>query len=213
MLQSPEQQIIFLDNIRHVHPSRIVDIDGMSQSHKDFKAKYGWGPQDEDCVRMQITIHNRSFAVHAAYCEDGFKAYVVYEGTVTQREVAHFIEHHLSPFLREDSFCIIDNASNQRTEMVRACLDLYFRGLYLYSPAYTPEFKPIERGFSLIKAYIRKHDCPEYAADPVALIHEAFRVYSVTGECGKAAYHHFDMYRRIYDNWLEETAMAAGNVL
>lgn len=184
MLQDPQQQMDFLDTIRHVDPSRIIDIDGMSQCRKDFLAKYGWGPMDEECVRMQITIHDRSFAVHAAYSQYGFVTWEIFEGTVTQREVTHFIEHHLSPYLAGDAFCIIDNAKNQRTEMVRACLNLYFRGLYLYSPVYSPEFKPIERGFSLIKGYIRKNDCPAFAADPVELIQRAFQNYSVTGESG-----------------------------
>jgi len=183
ILQSPEEQNEYLANIRHVDPSRIVDIDGMSQSRTDFKARHGWAPiNDEDCVRMQITIHNRSFAVHAAYTQYGFLAWEIFEGTVNQFDVTHFIEHHLAPYLRDDSFCIIDNAANQRTELVRGALRLFFNDLYLYSPAYTPEFKPVERGFSLVKTFIRKHDCPEYAANPVALIQRAFQAYSIDGE-------------------------------
>jgi hypothetical protein len=208
MLQSPEEQNNFLANIRHVDPSRIVDIDGMSQNRNDFKARHGWAPiNDEDCVRMQITIHSRSFAVHAAYTQFGFLAWEIFEGAVNQYHVTHFMEHHLAPFLREDSFCIIDNATNQRTGMVRAALRLFFNDLYLYSPAYTPEFKPIERGFSLVKTFIRKHDCPACAANPVALIQRAFEAYSIEGEFSSSAYGHFNLYRRVHESWLDEVAM------
>jgi transposase len=186
MLQNPTEQIEYLESIRHVDPSRIIDIDGMSQSRKDFKGKYGWAPSDdEDYYQLQITIHSRSFSVHAAYSQFGFIAWEIFEETaVTQIEITHFLEHFLMPFVLEDSFCIIDNARNQRTPQIRNVLEGIFHGLYMFSPAYTPEFKPIERGFSNIKNWIRRHDTPASALDPIGLIQEAFRLYSVTGALG-----------------------------
>jgi len=204
MLQNTEEQLIYLERIRHVHPSRIIDIDGMSQSRKDFKAKYGWAPSDDEEKWMQITIHNRTFAVHAAYSELGFVAWEIFEGAVTQNEITHFVNERLAPFVKADSFLIIDNAANQRTAAVRAVIEAVFLGKYLYSPAYTPELKPVERGFSNVKHWIRKYDSPEAAADPVGLIQRAFELYSVRGALGHTAYNHFSLYRRIYDAWLQE---------
>ena len=86
----------------------------------------------------------------------GFLAWAIYKGTVSEREVDHFIRHVLAPKLPIHSFGILDNASNLRTTMVQESLQDVFRDLYLHCSPYSPELKPVERGFSNIKGWIVK---------------------------------------------------------
>ncbi len=72
MLQNPQQQMEFLDGIRHVDPARIIDIDGMAQSRKDFIARYGWvrkvknvfGCKSRSIIEaLQCTLHINSMVL------------------------------------------------------------------------------------------------------------------------------------------------------
>jgi hypothetical protein len=168
----------------------LVDIDGMAQSPDDFHDKYGWAPRGEDAIRMEIEIANRFFAVHAAYTQRGFLAWEIFEGTVGQLEVAHFLEYRLMPVLNEHSLAILDNARNQKTVAVRDLLEAIFEGSYSYSSPYSPELMPIESGFSLVRSYIHPLETNfignlNSAIDPVNLIDEAFQNFSVNSVGGE----------------------------
>lgn len=91
------------------------------------------------------------------------------------------------------AFAILDNASNQSTELVHRALTNVFHGNFAHIPAYSPHFAPIEDGFANIRQFIRSHE-PEAYEDPVELIDKAFRTYSVSGEKGSSAYGHFNLY-------------------
>jgi hypothetical protein len=60
--------------------------------------------------------------------------------------------------------------------------------------------KPIERGFSMIKYWLRAHE-NEGLLDPIGLITRAFELYSVGGHRGFHAQHHFDFYFASHANW------------
>jgi transposase len=185
ILKDPSAQVAYLDNISFVKAERIVDIDGTIQNPKDFQIKMGWAPEGEPATINQIVINSRSFAVHAAYTDKGFIAWQIFEGMVTDVEVCTFLFEKLEPLLLSDSFGIIDNASNQRTYRAKDALYNVFYGIFLYSAPYSPELKPIEKGFSNVKRYIREHES-DGVIDPVALIERAFTFYSVIGERGHA---------------------------
>jgi hypothetical protein len=181
ILKDPSVQLAYLENISFVNANRIVDIDGTIQNPKDFQMKMGWAPEGEPAMINQIVINSRTFAIHAAYTEKGFIAWQIFEGVVTDTEVCAFLINTLQPMLFHDSFGIIDNASNQRTDRAKEVLNDTFQGMFLYCAPYSPELKPVERGFANVKRFIREHES-EGAVDPVALIERAFSFYSVAGE-------------------------------
>lgn len=55
-----------------------------------------------------------------------------------------------------------------------------FNGLYDFCAPYCPHLKPIEKGFSNVKGWIREHE-DEALSHPVQFLNEAFELYSVTG--------------------------------
>ena len=77
-------------------------------------------------------------------------------------------------------------------------LNRCFLGRYKYCAPYSPELKPVEKGFSNVKSYIRERDNDHYwQSHPLELIEEAFEYYSIRAESGSVAENHFRIY---YDN-------------
>ena len=195
--EDPVQQLAYMTDVAHIHEDMLVDIDGMVQTQADFSQRYGWSPRGEECRRTQITIGGRTFAIHAAYTTLGFlPCWKIFEDTVSDVNVGQFVEG-LREFLSDDSFGILDNAANQRTDAVRAIINNTFNGRYRYCSPYSPALKPIEHGFSMVKKYIRRFDhMPYNIQNPAELINEAFQYYAVGSAGGLLARHHFDLYQR-----------------
>lgn len=78
-----------------------------------------------------------------------------------------------------------------------------FQGLYLFSVAYCPFDKPVEKGIALVKLYIREHE-DEAVANPVAFINEAFKLFAIGGERSSACMGHWNRYKNNYENFINE---------
>lgn len=199
----PEEQLAYLEFMGVIDSNNIVDIDGLVQNGEDFMIKYGWTPSESDGIEYQMKFGDKSFSVMAAYTEMGFIAWSISEKTVTQYEVESFVEL-LEDFILDDSFAILDNAKHQKTPLVRTKLEEIFHGNYRYVSAYSPIFKPIEKGFANIKLHIQRMAYDNSWMDPYDVIEEAFRYYSISGAGGNAGlnYHFlllFFAYNIIFD--------------
>lgn len=198
-------QLAWMDFTGFLPSSDIVDMDGMVQNAQDFLSRYGWAPIGQECFLHQIRVGGKNFPVMAAYTEMGFLAWTVFDGTVTSREVEHFVRVVLARFINHSSFLILDNASNQSTDAVHRTLERVFPGRWAHSPQYSPELKPIERGFSNVKRWVQDQETITRLR-PVDLIDEAFRVHAVDGPrggYGGSAWGHFDLYRHNHALWHE----------
>ena len=56
-----------------------------------------------------------------------------------------------------------------------------FSGSYIFVPAYSPDLKPIELGFSNVKAWLRQNEAAA-VSNPIEYINGAFELHSVRGE-------------------------------
>ena len=185
-------------SISHVRADYLVDIDGSVETADEFYTKFGWSPVGEECNRTQFNIGGKTFAVLGAYCQTGFLHWKIFDGTVSDDDVATFVEE-LRTRLPPNSFGLFDNASNQRTPLARNRMEAVFNGRYKYCSAYSPELKPVENGLSNVKCWIRTHvDDLKYRGKPKKLINAAFHHYSPMGPAGITAYHHFDFYRELH---------------
>jgi transposase len=142
--------------------------------------------------------------VHAAVGEDGFLAWEIFEHNVSHREVVSFIHNKLAPVLPRGAFVIIDNASNQKHPSVAEALESCTHGRYMYASPYSPELKPVERAFSMVRGWIRSHELEATSErEALLLIH---REYAVDGPLRHHCYKLFDLYRvnnAIYERDLE----------
>lgn len=172
-----------MEQIAQFDPMNLIDIDETLSTAAEFRARYGWAPSGEELYRMQIRIGDRAYSTIAAYTPLGFVAWKVYSGEVTSVEFADFIDSCISPALNLNSIGVFDNASIHKARVSLASLERAFHGKYVFCPAYSPELKPIEKAFGLVKRNVRDNEA-SVIGDPVHLIHESFRLYSVHGERG-----------------------------
>ena len=187
----------FLDEMGFLNGSDIVSVDGINFNGRDNGAKYGRSLHGHEAFVLQLSINGVSYAVMAAMSDDGFIAWTIYDGAVSGSHVAEFISTKVIPRLRPNQIILLDNAPNQSTpEVVDALMEKN-----RYNVPYCPELNPIERGFSLIRSWIRAHE-HEYYSDPLGLINAAFHIYSIHGALGNKCYHFFDLYRQNHLEWI-----------
>ena len=88
-----------------------------------------------------------------AYTPKGFAAWSIIEGTTNANDVFNFLNVELDHVLTDDTFLLLDNASVNKTpdEIVRLLLDKFYDHF-----SYSPRYKPVERGLSLVKRYSSK---------------------------------------------------------
>ena len=107
------------------------------------------------------------------------------------------------PKFPPDAILILDNASNQNNNDVHEVMMDSFGGAYRFVPKYSPELKPIERAFSMVRTVIRDHENDTKFSD-IELINYAFHLYSWEGERGTYCYQLFEGYRNNHNLWLQE---------
>lgn len=86
---------------------------------------------------------------------NGQTAYTVYHGGTTAEQFAEYLKSILLPTLSKDDIIVMDNMRSHHAKMVKKILDASVIR-YLYLPPYSPDFNPIEKMWSKIKAYLRK---------------------------------------------------------
>lgn len=149
----------------------------------------GRSPQGEACVIEEWSINGKLISAVAAYSSVGFLCWRIhYKDAVTHRSVDQFLNHDLKPFfdLCSDKICLADNASIHHTIDITHRLRIITNGKYKYISTYSPDFNPIERGFSNVWQYVRGMSEDIVSRDPIAAINEAFQYYSLYGPGGSA---------------------------
>jgi len=188
------ERLAYQEHMVFVNPEHLVDVDETSQAPSTIINRYGRSDRGTPCVRDQIVIGTRSFSTICALTPRGFLAFSVYEGGIGADQVKEFLDL-LEPRLLEHSWCILDNASVHHTDEVRIRVQQISFGRFTYCARYSPDLKPVERGISLVKKYIRRN-YDRAQLDPIGMIEEAFRYYSIGNPGAASVYHFFDLYRR-----------------
>jgi transposase len=85
----------------------------------------------------------------------GFIAPFVLDGPINRDAFETYVEKVLCPALRPGDVVIMDNLSSQKGPAVREMIEAAGARL-LYLPPYSPDFNPIEKAFSKLKALLRK---------------------------------------------------------
>ena len=107
-------------------------------------------------------------------------AYTVYRGETTAEQFAEYLKNTLLPTLSKDDIIVMDNMRSHHSKSVKEVLNT--SGIqYLYLPPYSPDFNPIEKMWSKIKAYLRKVKIRAAAGLPDAIQRAFFTV--CTSDC------------------------------
>jgi transposase len=79
----------------------------------------------------------------------------VLDGPIKRSAFQVYVEKVLVPELRPDDIVVMDNLSSHKGIAVRVMIEAAGASL-LYLPPYSPDFNPIEKAFSKLKAHLRK---------------------------------------------------------
>ena len=86
---------------------------------------------------------------------NGATAYTTYQGGTTGDRFVNYLEKTLIPTLQKGDIVIMDNMRSHHIKKVAEVLNNAGMKL-LYLPPYSPDFNPIEKMWSKIKAILRK---------------------------------------------------------
>ena len=85
----------------------------------------------------------------------GMVAPMVLDGPINRDAFEAYVEQILVPDLRPGDVVVMDNLSSHKGPRVRALIQAAGAEL-LFLPPYSPDFNPIEKAFSKLKALLRK---------------------------------------------------------
>ena len=86
---------------------------------------------------------------------DGIAAPFVLDGPINRNAFEIYVAKVLVPELKPGDIVVMDNLSSHKGPAIRAMIAAAGASL-LYLPPYSPDFNPIEKAFSKLKAHLRK---------------------------------------------------------
>ena len=117
--------------------------------------RYGRAPRGE---RLRAAVphgHWKTTTFVAGLRLDGVVAPLVLDGPINAAAFEAYVEQFLAPTLQAGDIVVMDNLSSHKGPKARALIEAVGAKL-LYLPPYSPDFNPIEKLFSKLKALLRK---------------------------------------------------------
>jgi len=206
-----DMQLQFMRDMSVYPATSIVDFDETSCGRTKFEQLYGCAPSDKRILKPQWEIGGQLCSVIAVYSMHGFLAWRIFYSTINHHCVNLFLEEDLKPVLTgmDDGVCVIcDGASVHKAESTKAVLERVSHGHWCISAPYSPELKPVEKGFSLVLARIRRQHAQRFQRrvteqECTDVIEEAFRYYSIFGEGCESCLGHWDLYVKNHQDFMD----------
>jgi transposase len=130
-----------------------VFVDEMG-THTSLAPLYAYSPRGKRAFFKVPRNKGKNTTLLASIGHDGMGPSVVVEGSTTKEVFEAYVEHFLTPTLREGQVVVMDNLSAHKGERVRKLIE--DRGCQLlYLPPYSPDLNPIEEAFSKVKRSLR----------------------------------------------------------
>jgi len=117
--------------------------------------KNGRAPQGE---RLRASVphgHWKTTTFVAGLRLTGLTAPMVLDGPINGQWFQAYVDQVLVPTLRKGDIVVMDNLGSHKGAAVRKAIEDAGATL-LYLPPYSPDFNPIEKAFSKLKALLRK---------------------------------------------------------
>ena len=99
---------------------------------------------------------------------DGSCIYTTYQGGTTAERFESYLKSDLLPTLSPDDIVVMDNMRSHHAKVVKNLLNEK-QIQYFYLPPYSPDYNPIEKMWSKIKANMRKQKVRAAALLPEAI--------------------------------------------
>lgn len=162
-------------------PEQLIFLDE-SAAQSNMTRLYGRSPVGTRCVGRTPHGHWKTTTMLSAIRLSGVirDATVILDGPMNSDTFLTYTEHHLAPTLKPGDVVVMDNLSSHKAAGVREAIEAVGADLW-YLPPYSPDYNPIEKLWSKVKAYLRRLSARTFDAIGHALA-EVLRTVT-PGEC------------------------------
>ncbi len=133
---------------------RLFFIDECGTNTKMARTR-GRSRRGERCHAAIPHGHWKSTTLVAALTTSGIAASMILDGAMDGDMFSAYVTHILLKELRPGDVVIMDNLPAHKVAAVRETIE-GARAQLIFLPPYSPDFNPIEKAFSQIKAYLKK---------------------------------------------------------
>ena len=124
-------------------------------SNTAMARRYGRAPRGRRVDGPVPHGHRKSVTLTAAIRLGGVGGCLIFDGATDAAMFEHYLERSLIPTLRPGDIVVMDNLSAHKGPAVERLIRAAGAEVR-YLPAYSPDFNPIEKMFSKLKAWLRK---------------------------------------------------------
>jgi transposase len=135
-------------------PEHLIFVDESGLSTKMARLR-GWALRGKRCRASVPHGHWNTTTFVGGLTLSGLCAPMLLDGPMDGEAFRAWCEQMLCPLLQPDDIVIMDNLPAHKVAGVREVIEAAGASL-LYLPPYSPDFNPIENGFSKLKAHVRK---------------------------------------------------------
>jgi transposase len=152
--QDPARRAAWWDEVAPIAREELIFIDE-SGTNVTATPRYGWAPKGARAHGRAPRNYGQNTTLVAAMTVRGITAALTVPGALDGAAFDVFLTQILLPRLRPGQVVVLDNLSVHTRTSVRARIEA--AGCQLrYLPPYSPDFNPIEQGFSKLKGYLRQ---------------------------------------------------------
>ncbi|KAF7361583.1 DDE-3 domain-containing protein [Mycena sanguinolenta] len=179
-------------------PYQLVFVDESSCDRCTSYRGKAWAIIGQRAVRKAFFVRGKRYSVLPAISLDGILWVDIVEGSFNSESFEQFIDgllDRMNPFPGPNSVIVMDNCKIHKAENIRQMIEA--RGMRcLYLPLYSPDYNPMEPGFSKMKAHMRREghrfrsatESSDEKAAVLAELHKA--VFSITPQDAQGWFRH-----------------------
>lgn len=134
-------------------PEKLIFIDETAASTKMARL-YGRAAKGERCVAAIPHGHWKTITFTAGLRLSGLMAPFVLDGPMDGAAFRAYVKEVLAPELTPGDVVVMDNLPAHKVPGVRHAIEAT-GAMLMYTPAYSPDFNPIEMAFAKFKAFLR----------------------------------------------------------
>jgi len=140
--------------VRFLDPGKLVFVDECS-TNIALTRLYARAPRGERAYGEAPRNWGKNITLIASLSTEGVGAAMSVEGATDAAAFETYVEHFLAPTLKAGQVVVMDNLQVHKSVRVRELIE--GRGAeVLFLPPYSPDFSPIEEGFSKVKGILRR---------------------------------------------------------
>lgn len=143
-------------------------------------------PRGQRAVARVPRNHGANVTCLAVLAQTGIMQSLVFEDALDGAIFTQWLQERLLPILAPGTSIVLDNLSVHRNAQARAAVEAA-QCRFVFLPPYSPDFNPIELGFSKLKAWLRGSEARDVDTLTIAIGDGLNRISSADAQ---AFFHH-----------------------